>query len=145
MTGYKAYQGNQVEGAGPLGLVILTYDALYNSLGRARIGAESGDHAFEGEQTGRALEALIELSTSLNVEEGGEVAVSLANLYLYMNERLVAHMCSGSVEGIDEVMTLTLTLRDAWKGLEDRQRMPAATRRPASRMRSQVATASYGY
>ncbi|RLL54353.1 flagellar export chaperone FliS [Mariprofundus sp. EBB-1] len=144
MTGYKAYQGNQVDGATPLGLVLLTYDALYKSLGRARLGVESKDMMLESEQTARALEALIELSTSLNMEEGGEVAVNLARLYIYMNERLVSDMCSGSVVAIDETMALTQTLRDAWKGLDDRQRKPAM-RSQASMGGMQTATAAYGY
>ncbi len=143
MTGYKAYQGNQVDGAGPLGLVLLTYDVLYKSLGRARLAVERGDFVFEGEQTGRALEALIELSSSLDMEAGADIAQDLAKLYVYMNDRLVKHMCSGSLEGIDEVMALTETLRDAWKGLEDRQRQPAA--RPQSRMAARPAMAAYGY
>ncbi|MDQ6968790.1 MAG: flagellar export chaperone FliS [Mariprofundaceae bacterium] len=143
MTGYKTYQGNQVDGAGPLGLVILTYDVLYKSLGRARYAVEQGDLSFEGVQTGLALEALIELSTSLDMDAGKDIAEDLARLYIYMNEKLVAHMCSGSVKGIDEVMALTETLRDAWKGLEDRQRMPAA--RPQSSMAARPAMAAYGY
>jgi len=143
MTGYKTYQGNQVEGAGPLGLVLLTYDALYKSLGRARMAATNGDFLFEGQQTGRALEALVELSTSLNMEDGGEVAANLSRLYYYMNERLVSEMCSGSVAALDEVMDLTQTLRDAWKSLEDRQRMPVS--RPKVTRSMQTVSAYYGY
>jgi len=144
MTGYKAYQGNQVDGTGPLGLILLTYDALYKSLGKARLGVESNNIVLEGEQTGRALEALIELSTSLNMEEGGEVAGNLARLYIYMNERLVSEMCSGSVMAIDEVMALSQTLRDAWKGLEERQHKPVMRSQPAMSS-MQTATAAYGY
>ncbi len=143
MTGYKAYQGNQVEGAGPLGLILLTYDALYKSLGRARLGVESKDMMLESEQTARALEALIELSSSLNMDEGGEVAVNLARLYVYMNERLVSEMYTGSVAAIEEIMALSETLRDAWKGLEDRQRKPVM--RSPSKGGMQAATSAYGY
>jgi len=143
MTGYKKYQGNQVDGAGPLGLVLLTYDVMYKSLGRARMAVESGDFVFEGEQTARALEALIELSSSLDMDAGADVAADLSKLYQYMHERLVHHMCSGSLEGIDEVMALTETLRGAWKGLEDRQRQGAA--RLQSRTAARPAMAAYGY
>jgi len=143
MTGYKAYQGNQVNGVGPLGLVLLTYDVLYKSLGRARLAVGNGDFVLEGEQTGLALEALIELSTALDMDAGADIAADLSKLYIYMNERLVEHMCSGSVKGLDEVMALTETLRGAWKGLEDLQKAPAA--RPQSRMAARPAMAAYGY
>jgi len=143
MTGYKAYQGNQVDGAGPLGLVLLTYDVLYKSLGRARLAVERGDFVFEGQQTALGLEALIELTTALDMDAGADIAADLSKLYVYMNERLVHHMCSGSVEGLDEVMALTDTLRGAWKTLQDRQNQSAV--RPQSRMTARPAMAAYGY
>jgi len=121
MTGYQAYKGNQIEGAGPLGLVILTYDALNRALGRAQLAIESGDFNQEGEHTGRALEAIIELSSSLNVEEGGDVAIGLARLYAYMVNTLTENMCSGSAKGVEEVMSLAQTLRDGWQELADQQ------------------------
>ena len=118
MTGYKAYQGNQVEGAGPLGLVLLTYDVLYKSLGRARFACEGGDIGMEANQTGIALEALIELSSSLNMEAGGDIAVDLARLYAYMIRRLSDEMCSGSTQALTEVMSLVQTLREGWQQLD---------------------------
>jgi len=133
MTGYKAYQGNQVEGAGPLGLVILTYDALNKSLGRARLGIESKNLSEEATHTGRALEAIIELSTSLNMDQGGEVAVNLSRLYSYMSTRLTDGMCSGSTASVDEVMALSATLRDGWKMLQVQQQKVRPVSRPVAR------------
>ena len=111
MTGYQAYQGNQVDGAGPLGLILLTYEALYKSLGRARHAIQAGDLAAEADHTGRCMEALIELSSSLNVQEGGQVAQSLASLYAYMMNRLTSGLCSCSTEHVDEVIKLVHELR----------------------------------
>jgi len=122
MTRYQAYQGNQVNGAGPLGLILLTYDALYKSLGRARIGIINADYEYEGTQTGLALEALIELTTSLDMEAGGEIATHLAKLYAYMTNRLSGNICSGSTDAIDEVIRLTQTLHEGWKGLEEQSK-----------------------
>lgn len=122
MTGYKCYQHNQVEGAGPLGLVLLTYEALYKSLGRARVAILAGDLAAEADHTGRAMEALIELSTSLDMEKGEDVARSLASLYLYMMNRLTEGLCSCSTERVDEVMKLVSELRDGWMTLSAKQK-----------------------
>jgi len=145
MTGYKAYQGNQIDGAGPLGLVLLTYEALYKALGRARLAIESGDIAFEAEQTGRALEAIVELSSSLNIEEGGDIARNLADLYIYMTTRLADQMCQNSTDGIDEVMHLVATLREGWKALEKQQMNKNHSRVSQPRSHSQVQTASLAY
>jgi len=117
MTRYQAYQGNQVSGAGPLGLVLLTYEALYKSLARTRLAIQAGDMVAEADHTGRAMEAIIELSTSLNMKEGGEVAINLSSLYFYMMNRLTEGLCSCSTNHIDEVMKLVQELREGWIAL----------------------------
>ena len=122
MTRYQAYQGNQIDGAGPLGLVLLTYEALYKSLGRARLAIQAGDMVAEANHTGRAMEALVELSTSLDMEKGADVAQSLASLYTYMMNRVTEGLCSGSTEHIDEVIGLTQELRGAWMQLSAQQK-----------------------
>lgn len=122
MTGYQTYQGNQVEGAGPLGLVLLTYEALYKSLGRTRLAILAGDLSAEADHTGRCMEVIIELSTSLNMDEGGEVAKHLASLYIYMMNRLTEGLCSLSTEHVDEVMRLTQELREGWMQLSAQQK-----------------------
>lgn len=128
MTGYKAYQGNQVEGSGPLGLVLLSYEALYKALAHARRAIEAGDLAAEVDHTGRAIEAIIELSTSLDTGKGGEIAISLASLYGYMLRRLQEGMCSCSAASVDEVIGLVQTLREAWMGIQEQQSGKTAQR-----------------
>ncbi len=122
MTRYQAYQGNQVEGAGPLGLVLLTYEALFKALGRTRMAILAGDMEAEATHTGIVMEALIELSSSLNMEAGGDIAQSLASLYSYMMNRMTEGLCSGSTEAVDEVVKLTQELREGWMQLSMQQK-----------------------
>jgi len=133
MTRYKAYQGNQVEGAGPLGLVLLTYEALYKSLGRARLAIQAGDMAAEADHTGRSMEALVELSTSLDMENGEDIARSLASLYAYMMNRVTEGLCSGSTDHIDEVIKLVQELREGWIQLSSQRQHQHSTSRPQLR------------
>ncbi|EAU55675.1 flagellar export chaperone FliS [Mariprofundus ferrooxydans] len=121
MTRYQAYQGNQVEGAGPLGLVLLTYEALFKSLGRTRMAILAADMSAEATHTSRAVEALIELNSSLNMEAGGDIAQSLASLYIYMMNRLSNGLCSASTEHVDEVIRLVQELREGWMQLSAQQ------------------------
>jgi len=125
MTRYQTYQGNQVEGAGPLGLVLLTYEALYKSLGRARLAVLAGDMQAEADHAGRAMEALFELTTSLNMEQGDQVAQGLASLYGYMMNKLTEGLCSGSTDSIDEVMKLVQELREGWMQLSAQKKHPS--------------------
>jgi len=137
MSGYQAYRGNQINTAGPLGLIILSYDALYRSLGRARHAIHGGDLAAEADHTARAMEAIIELAGSLDFEAGGEVAQDLSVLYAYMMKRLSDGMCSCSTDAVDEVMSLVKTLREGWAGLSEQQQ---ASAKPAAAPRH-IATA----
>ena len=121
MSGYKTYQGQQIEGSGPLGLVLLSYDALNKSLGRAQMSIQAGDLAQEEDHTARAMEAIIELSSSLNFEAGEDIATSLASLYKYMMDKLAGGMCSGKDEHIVEVLKLVQTLQEGWQQLADQQ------------------------
>jgi len=121
MNGYGAYQGIRVEGASPLGLVLLTHEALYRSLGMARQAILDGDNLAEAQHTSRAMEVIIELATSLNLQEGGSIAASLASLYAYMMKRLGEGMCTGSTISVDEVMNCVRILREGWQQLESGQ------------------------
>ena len=121
MVGYQKYQANQVEGAGPLGLILLTYEVLYKSLGQARAAVLNNDIQAETHHISRALEAIIELSSSLNHEHGGEVAANLSKLYIYLSKRLGEGMCTFSTQTIDEAMTLTQSLREGWMNLAQEQ------------------------
>jgi len=119
MTGYKAYQGYRIEGASQLGLVQLSYEALYKSLVYAKRAIEAGDLAAETNHTSRAMEAIVELATSLNMEEGGAVAKGLASLYGYMLKRLSEEMCTCSTGAMEEVMRLVHTLREGWQQIAE--------------------------
>ncbi|MDQ6998653.1 MAG: flagellar export chaperone FliS [Mariprofundus sp.] len=125
MVGYKTYQNNQVEGAGPLGLVLLTYEALYKSLGQTRLAIHAGDLEAEARHTSRSMEALIELSSSLNMEAGGQVSQGLSSLYAYMMNQLTGGLCSCSTDHVDEVMLLVQELREGWLNLSAQQHKTA--------------------
>jgi len=119
MTGYQQYRGIQVEGASPLELILLTYDVLIKSLRLAKMAGEEKNMAAEADQLARALEALIELATSLDMENGGTVASSLGNLYAYMSRRLLEGSTTDTGAAIDEVLSLANSLREGWQGISD--------------------------
>lgn len=119
MTGYQKYRGVQVDGASPLELILLTYDVLIKSLRLAKMAGEENNFAAEADQLSRALEALIELSSSLDMENGGAVAASLGSLYAYMNRTLLEGSTTEAGVAIDEVLSLANSLREGWQALSD--------------------------
>jgi len=131
MQGYAAYRKQRVETADPLQLVCLSYEALMQALLRARAAIEAGDLEAEAQATSKAMEAIIELATSLDFERGGEIAKSLGQLYAYMMQRLTQGLCSASTEAVDEVLHLARTLREGWQTLAERQPQQAAAQEAA--------------
>lgn len=119
MKGYQKYRGVQVDGASPLELILLTYNVLIKSLRLAKLAGEEKNFPAEADQLSRALEALIQLSGSLDMENGGTVAASLGNLYAYMSRRLLEAGTTGTEEAIDEVLSLANSLREGWQELSD--------------------------
>jgi len=121
MTGYKLYRGLQVESAGPLGLVILVYDALVQSLLLAKSAAENDDIETRTLQTSRAMRAILELFSCIDYVNGGQIASNLASLYAYMNRRILEGQDIDTVAALDEVLLLAQTLREGWQGLAKKQ------------------------
>lgn len=129
MTGYQKYRGIQVEGASPLELVLLTYDVLIKSLRLARLAGDEKNWSAEAAHLSRAFEALIELSSSLNMEEGDSIAVNLGALYAYMSRRLLEGSTGNAGAAIDEVLALIEPLREGWQGLSDSSSAAMSPRR----------------
>ena len=121
MTVNRAYRSHQVQGAGPLGLVLLTYDVLIRNLNFARDAAIATDYAAQADYSMQAVSALLELISSLDHEAGGQVASSLGGLYAYMYRRLMESQLSNTIDALSEVMSLAETLREGWQNLSDQQ------------------------
>ncbi len=125
MEAARSYRQSQVESADKLELVRLTYTALTQALTAAREAILAGDLQREAEQTARAMEALVELASSLDMERGGEIAHNLAALYAYLMNRLANGLCSASTEAVDEALQIVGVLRSAWDELAERRRSEA--------------------
>lgn len=121
MTINRAYRSHQVQGAGPLGLVLLTYDVLIRNLNFARDAAIAADYTAQADYSMQATSALLELISSLDHEAGGQVASSLGSLYAYMYRRLMEGQVNDTVDALTEVMALAGTLREGWQNLSDQQ------------------------
>lgn len=121
MTVARAYRSSQVHGAGPLGLVLLTYDALIQNLNLARDAAIAVDHAAQADYSMQAVSVLLELISSLDHEAGGQIAANLGSLYAYMYRRLMECQTHDTVDALSEVMSLAEALREGWQNLSDQQ------------------------
>jgi len=82
--------------------------------GIAKQGFERGDIAARREASSRAITIISELQSTLNMEQGGELAQRLDELYAYVNARIIAAAAENHVGPIDDATRVLNVLRDSW-------------------------------
>ena len=108
------YVDNETLNVEPVELICLLYAKAIEKLNQAQDRYERGATGEGNSSVAFAMEVLIELQGSLN-EEGGDVARNLADLYDYMQNRLVEALANTETAPIEEVARLMSTLLDGWK------------------------------
>jgi flagellar protein FliS len=105
----------------PLKLVCMLYRAAIEAVAAARRHLQAGAIRERSRQITKIMEILAELTRSLDMQQGGEISRSLADLYTYMQGRLMAANVKQIDAPLAEVERLLGTLLEAWSAL------PAAT------------------
>ncbi len=101
-------------------LVAMMFDGVIESVTRAKGAIINPDLSTKVSEIARAMRILQEgLRTSLDLDNGGELAQNLANLYDYCVVRLTQANAQNSVEALDEVAGLIKPLADAWRQMRN--------------------------
>jgi flagellar protein FliS len=114
-TAYDTYLESTILLADPLELVAILYHAALDRVGSAKAALREGDILRRSREITGASEVLNELALSLDHEQGGDYSRTLAELYDYMQRRLIEANCRQVIEPLDEVSSLLLTLREGWE------------------------------
>ncbi len=121
---HDAYLESRVLSADPLELVRLLYEAEIDAVREARRHLAAGEIAARSRSITKAFGILQELVAALDHERGGEISKRLAQLYDYMQRRLLEANFRQTDEPLAEVLGLLATLAEAWQGVT-RQTQPA--------------------
>lgn len=121
---YQTYQSVDLDArtaqASPVQLVLILMDGLLDELARARAHIEARRYELKAASLDRAVSMLNGLSSALDMESGGEVVQRLGELYEYCVQRLYQAGVKLDVELIDEVVRLLETIREGWRGMQER-------------------------
>lgn len=113
-----------LEGASPHKLISMLLEGLLGNLAAAKGGVERNESSLKGEKLGRAIAIIDNLRASLDLDQGGEVAVNLRDLYDYMEPRLLKANMDNDVAIIDEVAGLVRGIKEAWDAIPPDQQAP---------------------
>ncbi len=112
--GLTTYRQTQVQSRTPLELVVMLYDGALKFLHQAREAIERGDIPARRDASSRAITIISELQSTLNMQQGGELAERLDALYAYVNGRIIAAAAENSVGPIDDATRVLNKLREGW-------------------------------
>jgi flagellar secretion chaperone FliS len=112
---YQQYQNTQIQTASTGDLILLLYDGAIRFLNRAVLGIEEKRLDTAHADIVRGQDIVLELMTGLDFERGGELAVNLRELYLFMYQTLLQANLKKDVEKIHTVIRLLDNVRGAWQ------------------------------
>lgn len=108
---------SSIEAADPHQLVHMLFDALLQSVARARGALERGDLAEKGQQIGKAVRIIEEgLKAGLD-PAGGEMTRNLGALYAYCVRRLTEANLRNDGAALAEVVGLIEPVAQAWQDI----------------------------
>ncbi|MCG6551490.1 MAG: flagellar export chaperone FliS, partial [Candidatus Magnetominusculus sp. LBB02] len=110
----NAYISTDINNLSPLDLVIKLYDGALGFLSKAIFSIEKKNRPMKIQYLNKTRAIIEELMSSLDMEIGGEVAVSLHDLYTYMLLELTRINSTDSVDKIYHIQELLKTLKSAW-------------------------------
>lgn len=106
--------------ASPHDLVVMLFDALLVAVGSAQAALRSGDIKTKCGNIVIAVRILEEgLKGGLNLEQGGDIAKNLSNLYDYCVVRLTQANARNDMAALEEVMRLVEPIASGWKQMGD--------------------------
>src|SRR5262245_49084093 len=112
--GIDSYRQTEVQSRTPLELVVMLYDGALRFTNEARTAMVERDIARRGRAVSRAMAIVAELQNSLDMDAGGDIAVSLDKLYTFVNDRLIEASAKQDIRPLDEAIKVLTTLREGW-------------------------------
>ena len=122
----NAYVKNDLENLGREEIVVKLYEALRVRLQSAVEEINDGNIGKKAEHLSRALAIVLELQASLDMEQGGEIAVNLNDLYTYLVSDLIMANLKNDTKKIEDALAVVEPLLEAWTEI-------AKTKKSASR------------
>ena len=114
-TGIASYGRVANTETNPLKQIVMLYDGAIKFLNLSASDIEAGDFAAKGDHTNRALDIVSYLQSILDLENGGDVAVSLDNLYRSVRILIMRASAVPDAGLMRRAAEILMPMRDAWE------------------------------
>ena len=117
MTGVEIYQETAITTQTQGKLIVMLYDGAIKFLKIAIKEIEAKNPEAKAKYISKAIDIIFELNTVLDMEVGGEIAINLRKLYLFMGQHLTQANIKQDTGKIEEVIELLKELNHSWKAI----------------------------
>ncbi|WP_024653488.1 flagellar export chaperone FliS [Borrelia persica] len=114
------YKRTQVNTSSSISILIMLYEKAIQDLEIAKELYKNGDPTSitkADEKVYHAQDIIIELMSTLNFEDGGDIANNLFSIYSFLNKTLESVTLKKNTNNIQEVLKHLQNLHTAWKTL----------------------------
>lgn len=111
---YQKYKTTSVQSASKEKILLMLYEGAIKFTKLAIKAIDEKKIADRGVNIGRAFDIIMELNNTLDHKVGGDVAVQLEQLYMFMMEQYTKSNISGDPEPLKSNLKLLETLYDGW-------------------------------
>ncbi len=119
MNGISAYKENSVETHARGRSIGLRYEGAIKFLKLATTELEARNWAKKGEYINKTLDIITELNACLDMEAGGEVAMNLRRLYVFLNGHLSNANIQRDSRKIQEAIGILEELHEGWVAIAE--------------------------
>ncbi len=119
---YSQYQKTQVTTASRERVLLMLYEGAIRFTKQAQSALKQKKIAEKGKYISKATAIVSELMATLDFKSGGQIAIDLENLYVFMIDKLIEGNIKNDPESLQVVEQLLMTLYDAWKDVIENPR-----------------------
>jgi flagellar secretion chaperone FliS len=113
-TRYQAVNAGRAEGTNAHGLVKILFEELLLAIDAHILALDQGDMAKSNEKNARAMSIIHALDSSLDFERGGEIAISLAQVYRESRRLLLLSAQNKTAQDASAARDIIGEIADAW-------------------------------
>lgn len=112
----KKYKQTAVQSASKEKLLLMLYEGAIKYTKMAIAAMENNNIKEKCECIGRAYDIVLELNNTLDHKIGGDLAVRLEQLYMFMSDQYIKANTENNPEPLRTVLKLLETLNEGWVG-----------------------------
>src|SRR6056300_481157 len=103
----------------PVAIVALLFDELIRAMQDfiTHSDKDTGKKEIQSRQFSRSLTIIYALQSSLNFEDGGDIATNLFKIYEYSRQQLLKDWKDHTTDGTEKAIIALDDIRDAWHQL----------------------------